>query len=201
MKMRTIRSILLLASVAVLRVCAADGGGEVLWWLVDTDYRNISGTTEDGGKMTAGELGVTDARIRYESDDGTSSGYLTLFSVGEDGSVSVYDGSAQLGADHGVGLPAEYFGDLSGLSGTAYSFVVELGNWIDGRWANTSMESERASYDQLVAAKHITAWENTVPAYGNPWSPDGYSVVPEPSGAMLTLVGWALLLLRRKRGV
>lgn len=179
-------------------LCHADGGGEVLWWLVGDDYQSIVGTAEDGTQTTAGELGVTDARLRYDAADGTS-GYLTLFGVNDDGSVSKYDGSAGLGGEYGMGLPAEYFGSLTGLSGASYSFVLELGNYIDGKWARTSMESESVSYGTLLANNHITAWDSTTPLYGSPWSPSSYTVVPEPSCAMLLVMGGALLALRRRR--
>lgn len=180
--------------------CFGSEGGEVLWWTVGTDYKNITGAGNDGKEYTAGELGVTDARIRYEAEDG-STGYLTMLGLNEDGTVSVYDGSAGLGAEYGMGVPAEYFGRLSDLSGTAYYFVLELGNYLDGEWAHTSMESERVSYDSLLADGHIDEWTGTPPVSGSPWSPGGYTVIPEPSGVLLVLVGSAFLALRRKRRV
>jgi hypothetical protein len=61
------------------------------------------------------------------------------------------------------------------------------------------MESERVSYGDLVAKNHITAWEHDYPSYGQAWSPSSYTVVPEPSGGILLLIGGALLALRRKR--
>lgn len=186
------------ASVASTVVAAADG--EVLWWTVGENYRSITATAEDGSVTTAGDLGVTDVRVRYDSDDGASSGYLTFFGINEDESVSVYDGSAGLGAEYGMGLPAEYFGDLSGLSGTSYSFVIELGNYTDGRWTRTSMESERVSYGDLVSKNHIVEWKHDYPDYGSAWSPGNYSVVPEPSSGILVLIGGALLALRRRHG-
>ena len=189
--------VLLFSVLATAAAVAAEG--EVLWWMVGPDFGSITAkNTEDGTETTAAALGVTDVRVRYESGDGTS-GYLSFFGLNEDGSVSVYDGSTGLGGESGMGLPAEYFGDLSGLSGASYSFVVELGNYADGRWTHTSMESEKVSYDTLVAQKHITAWEHDYPSYGQAWSPSSYTVVPEPSGGILLLIGGALLALRRKR--
>jgi hypothetical protein len=179
--------------------CAASGGGEVLWWLVGDNYESITVTTVGGAVKTAGELGVSDVRVRYETESG-GSGYLTLFGVNDDGSVSVYDGSVSLGGAHGVGLPAEYFGDLSGLSGTSCSFVLELGNWANGAWTKTLFESERVSYQQLLDAGHISKWEGTTPVYGTPWQPGTY-VIPEPTSGLLFLVGGAFLLLRRRRCV
>lgn len=190
--------VLLFSVLATAAAVAAEG--EVLWWMVGPDFGSITAkNTEDGTETTADALGVTDVRVRYESGDGTS-GYLSFFGLNEDGSVSVYDGSTGLGGESGMGLPAEYFGDLSGLSGASYSFVVELGNYADGRWTHTSMESEKVSYDTLVAQKHITSWKNDAPSYGTPWVPGNYSVVPEPTSGLLTVLGIAFLALRRRRG-
>ena len=184
----------LVASMLVASLsCEAADGGEVLWWMIGDNYSSIEGTATDGTTMTAGELKVTDARVRYEGTDG-SKGYLKLYGLDEGGNVYSLDGVA------GVGLPAEYFADLSGLSGTSYSFVLELGNWKEGSWVHTSMESQAASYESLVANKHISQWHETTPTYGTPWAPTtGYKVVPEPSSGLMLLMGGALLMLRRRR--
>jgi hypothetical protein len=189
--------VLLFSVLVTAAVVAAEG--EVLWWMVGPDFRSITAQNTEGGTVTAAKLGVTDVRVRYESTDG-SVGYLSFFGLNEDGSVTVYDGSTKLGGEYGMGLPAEYFGDLSGLSGESYSFVVELGNYSDGRWTRTSMESEKVSYDTLLAQKHITAWKNDAPSYGTPWVAGNYSVVPEPTSGLLTVLGIAFLALRRRRG-
>ena len=196
--MRVVMKIFVAAVVCALVSAVVAGDGEVLWWEIGENYQSISGSAADGSVVTAGDLGVTDARIRYFSDDG-SQGYLTMLGINEDGSVSVYDGIAGLGAADGMGIPAEYFGSLSGLSGESYSFVIELGNYIDGSWARTSMESEAVSYTELKGDLHIVAWDGQSPKYGSAWSPSSYSVVPEPSGGLLSVLGFAVLALRRKR--
>lgn len=195
---RTMKICVLLFSVLATAAAAA-AEGEVLWWMVGPDFGSITAKNTDGGTVKAADLGVTDVRVRYESTDG-SVGYLSFFGLNEDGSVTVYDGSTKLGGEYGMGLPAEYFGDLSGLSGESYNFVVELGNYSDGRWTRTSMESEKVSYGTLLAQKHITAWQNVSPSYGTPWVAGNYSVVPEPTSGLLTVLGIAFLALRRRRG-
>jgi hypothetical protein len=184
--------LLLTAAFALALSCEAAGGGEVLWWMIGENYGSITGTTEDGQTtMTAAQLGVTDARIGYEDASGNRT-YLTLYGIDDQGTVHALEGAA------GVGLPAEYFADLSGISDLGYSFVLELGHWENNQWINTSMEAS-ATYQELVAGKHISNWDNTAPTYGTPWTPSNFSVVPEPSSGLMVLVGTALLMLRRKR--
>jgi hypothetical protein len=198
--MKTIAKLAMLALALSAATCHAAEGGEVLWWTIGTDYESISGkSVVDGTVYTAGELKVTDARIRYESTVDGSTGYLTMLGLNDDGTVSVYDGSAGLGGEFGMGVPAEYFGSLGALSGTSYNFVLELGNYSNGKWVHTSMESEKISYAELLADNHISAWDNKLPVDGSPWSPSTYVVVPEPANGLLLLVGGAMLMLRRKR--
>ena len=185
--------LLLTAAFALALNCEAAGGGEVLWWMIGDNYESIIGTdAKTGETMTAGQLGVTDARIGYEDASGNRT-YLTLYGIDDQGTVHALEGAA------GVGLPAEYFADLSGISDLGYSFVLELGHWEeDSGWVATSMEAS-ATYQELVAGKHISNWDNTAPTYGTPWTPSNFSVVPEPSSGLMVLVGTALLMLRRKR--
>ena len=182
----------LTAAFALTLNCEAAGGGEVLWWMIGENYGSITGTTEDDKTMTAAQLGVTDARIGYEDASGNRT-YLTLYGIDDEGTVHVLEGAA------GVGLPAEYFADLSGISDLGYSFVLELGHWEeDSGWVATSMEAKE-SYAKLKEMQHISDWDNTSPTYGTPWTPSNFSVVPEPSSGLMVLVGTALLMLRRKR--
>jgi hypothetical protein len=180
--------------------CLADGDGALLWWMVKPE---ITVLDQDGSKTvsSAQELGVTDVRVRYISDEGAT-GYLSFYGLNSDGeSVSYYDGSNGMGAELGIGLPASYFGDLSTLSGTQYSFVLELGNYENGSWARTTMVSESKSYSELLANHHISQWDIMDMPEGRGWNPGFYSVVPEPSSGLLTMLGISLLALRRKRRI
>ena len=192
---KVIKIVVLMVSAFVASVsCSAAEGGEVLWWMVGDNLDAITGTTKEDNTMNAGQLGVTAARVRWEN--GSEKGWLTLYGLDANGKVYELEGAG--GAD----VPAMFFGNLSDLAGdlTSYSFVLELGNWSDGSWVHTSMESQAASYNQLVTDKHISQWKETTPTYGTPWKPTtGYTVVPEPSSGLMLLVGGAVLMLRRRR--
>lgn len=181
------------ALLGAMIVCAsalrAADGGEILWWMVE-DLSQVS-AVKDGQTVTAAELGVNAARVRYETAD--ASGYLPIYGVAEDKAYpATGTGAAAL-------LPGEYFSSLGSFAGASYSFVLELGNWSDGAWVRTSMESAAASYDQLD--RHLAEWHGMTPVYAQPWSPTSFSVVPEPTGGVLMLLGAALLALRRRKQV
>ena len=189
-------AVLMVSAFVATVSCSAAEGGEVLWWMVGDNLESIKGTTTDGSSttMTAGDLKVTDARVRWQK--GSDSGYLTLYGLDSSGKVYELEGAG------GAEVPAMFFGNLSDLAGdlTAYSFVLELGNWKEGDWVHTSMESQAASYESLVANKHISQWHETTPTYGTPWTPTtGYTVVPEPNSGLMLLVGGAFLMLRRRK--
>lgn len=189
---KAIQTAVLLASAALVTMsCCATEGGAVLWWMIGTGYENIKGTDNKGNTKTAKELGVSDARLGYEDSSGNRT-YLTLYGLDSNGIVHELEGTA------GVGLPAEYFADLSGISDMECRFVLELGSWSGGQWVNTAMEAH-ATYADLLASKHITEWNDTAPSYGTPWTPSNFSVVPEPTSGIMVLFGTALLMLRRKR--
>ena len=193
---KAIKTAFILAALAVGAAvsCEAAEGGEVLWWLIDTDYETITGETIQGTTMTAKELGVNGARIRYQNGDEVG-GYLPLLGLDDNDELVEFNGI------NGVELPAEYFGSLSGISGASYSFVLELGNWENGQWVGTSMESKPAEYAALVQNQHITKWQGLAPSYAKPWTPTQFQVVPEPNSGILLLVGGAFLMLRRRRNV
>jgi hypothetical protein len=78
---------------------------------------------------------------------------------------------------------------------------LELGNYENGSWARTTMVSESKSYSELLANRHISQWDIMDMPEGLGWNPGFYSVVPEPSSGLLTMLGISLLALRRKRRI
>jgi hypothetical protein len=187
--------IIIFATIICPTVLKANDDGELLWWMI-SDIDSISASDANGKTYSARDLGVNSARVRYDSTSGES-GYLTLW--GLDANRQPFQEPDSVG---GVGIPAEYYASLASLSGdsASYSFVLELGNWSNGSWTKTSMESNSETYTDLVAKGHINTWDNFItPANAKAWTPAMYSVVPEPSSALLILIGSALLALRRRR--
>lgn len=180
------RFILVLAALCSIMV-RAEGYGEVLWWELD-DPSNIK---DDVSGVTAESLDVNAARIRYESD-GVTGGYLPIYATDYEGAVWPTTGNGAAAK-----LPGEWFSSIENAS--SLKFVIELGNWTDGKWVSTSMESEAVSYTYLKDEQHIAEWRDTIPAYATPWTPTSFSVVPEPSSGVLLLVASAMLALRRRK--
>ena len=78
-----------------------------------------------------------------------------------------------------------------------YSFIVELGNIDSSDNWTTVATGAATSYSSLGDYIHATFDIN--PGQLATWTPDQFTAVPEPSGGLLTLMGIALLALRRKR--
>lgn len=187
--MRRFSAFFLFAAILCSFELGAAEGGEVLWWMV-FDMSNVTAERADGTTVTAADLGANAARIRYEGN-GTS-GFLPIYGVDANN-----NSHPTMGTGEAANLPGWYFASLGNFNNASYSFVLEIGNWADGTWAGTSMESTAAGYDTL--GNHIAVWKDATPVYSTPWSPTSFSVVPEPTSGIMVLVGGALLALRRKR--
>lgn len=188
-----------MALAGVLSACAEGDGMEVIWWQVG-DWEDTTETGDSlgsvlvdlcngGGFTTAKDLGVGSARIREVN----SGDYLKILEIDEYGNIHDFSLDS-------MNVPMRWVADVSGFaSGSAESaFVIELGNYESGTWSMLAV-SESASYVDLRGSGHIVnASETYEPMYATPWAPTTY-FVPEPNSALLTLVGCALLALRRKR--
>ncbi len=87
--------------------------------------------------------------------------------------------------------------DLSGLSGTDYSFFIELYSMATGQEVKVG-QSEIAAYSQLTQS----IYENglPLPSLDKAWNPT-ITNVPEPTSGVLMLFGLAALGLRRRRSL
>ena len=125
--------------------------------------------------------------------------------------LDLYDGnggttSGEYGVDFdtfggawGAGVPDGVQASIS--SGTPeYSFIIELGNVTnaDG-WTTVAQGSLPMTYTQLANAGYIHPKFDLNPPASMIWTPGSFQAVPEPSGGLLTLMGVALLALRRRR--
>lgn len=171
-----------------LATLSARADVEVLWWQVgdpldEGSLSDVQITTFHEGVKSAADLGVSEARIRVAGTDE----YLMMMPI---------DGSA----DPALPVPADWYASVvSPYASAEYSFAIELGNWDwqTGTWTMIAT-SDAVSYTTLKTAGHIAEWDGTDPSAPAVWNPTSY-VIPEPSGGMLMLVGFALLALRRRR--
>ncbi len=101
----------------------------------------------------------------------------------------------------GAGVPTgnqSPSGAYSYSAGTPeYSFIVELGNIDSSDNWTTVATSAAATYSSLDNYIHQTF--DMSPSSMAVWTPTQFSSVPEPSGGLLTALGFALLALRRRR--
>ncbi len=179
----------LLATLFCLSVRAEE---QLLWWLVNEDD-----PVEDwyGTASTISGIGATDVRLRVQDSSGNAT-YLNFYYWAEDehGNVSQAVATGSLGLD----VPFDAWADVSDYSGAEYSFVVELGNVVNGEWVKTlAATATPVPYNDLQS--HIGSWSDIGSDLAHYWTPSGYSV-PEPSSGLLMLIGGALLALRRRKG-
>lgn len=195
---------------ALLTVGVASAGeNDVLYWMIDS-----SATVEDtqaGTSATIGEFfssypegSAFAARVRVTGGD---------IQAGQDVFLDLY--IPGYGLDEGGGEYGVVFSDAGGYWGAGvptgnqspsgdysagtpeFSFIVELGN-IDSsdNWTTVATSAAKA-YSDLGDYIHETFDIN--PGQIAVWTPAQFTAVPEPSGGLLTLMGVALLALRRKR--
>ncbi len=86
--------------------------------------------------------------------------------------------------------------ELGETNWAAYSFYIELVQWDDSIGVEIRKGvSEVASYNDLMANHHVLGSDLTIPENLVVWAP---RTTPEPTSAILLLVGCAALALRRR---
>ena len=191
----------------LLPFAAAAGESDVLYWMVSTADSTVDmrdGSSPQGLAAYIASFGSSaDIAARVRVAGGTEDTFLDLYYPGTDG-YSLEPGD--------LGVDLDYFGAAtSGIKSPVgsysagspeYSFIVEIGNvvWSDGgnsgSWT-TIAKSEAASYAML--GDYIAKTLSVDIPHGGVWSPTAFTAVPEPSSGLLTLLGMALVALRRKR--
>ncbi len=182
----------ILSMLATLFCLSAKAEEQLLWWLVDGND-----PVEDwyGTESTISGIGATDVRLRVQDSSGNET-YLGFYVWEDDGHGGVVQ--AQIPGSTGTFVPFDAWVDVSGYSGEEYSFVVELGNVVNGEWVKTlAATATPVPYNDLQS--HIGSWSDIGSDLTLYWTPSGYSV-PEPSSGLLMLIGGALLALRRRKG-
>ena len=193
----------LAAIVMAVNVALAEDG--VLYWMIDSTA-DPTVTPQDGGSdMTLSDFFGTfgsgsefAARVRVTGEGVSEDTFLDLYYPGGtfDGEYGVDFDGLDVGTPYGVQavIPTSY------SSGSPeYSFIVEIGNVSDGDWT-TIAQSSAETYASLASSRYIRSLSDLGPSSSaTVWTPGQFSAVPEPSGGLLTMMGLALLALRRKR--
>jgi hypothetical protein len=198
------------AFVAVaLTAGVASADEDILSWMVGSDATvekdgvttSVSSFFENYGapqdSAFAARVRVTGGNIQ-EGQDVFLDLYIPGYGLDEGGGAWGVEFST-VGGYWGAGVPTGNQSPSGNYSaGTPeFSFIVELGN-IDSsdNWTTVATSAAKA-YSDLGDYIHQTFDIN--PGQLAVWTPAQFTAVPEPSGGLLTLMGVALLALRRKR--
>ncbi len=156
----------------VIAVMSVTAQAAYLWWQVDS--------SDFAGKLNNNGGDVIGANVYYSNAESPVHGEGTLLTRGE------------------IDFGSPYKIDVSML-GEGYSFYIELigydskvygeGTGVvgNGEWATYASLSEAGSITTSLDITSITAWHGT--AYA----------APEPTSAMLMIMGLALLSLKRRK--
>ena len=194
-------------AAALLTAGVSFADEDVLYWMIDSSAE----VTKDGVTSTVGsffdnyeapEGSAFAARVRVTGGNITEDTFLDLYVPG----YGVDEGGGEWGVEFGdaggywgAGVPTGNQSPISAYSAGSpeFSFIVELGN-IDSsdNWTTVATSAAKA-YSDLADYIHQTFDIN--PGQLAVWTPTQFTAVPEPSGGLLTLMGVALLALRRRR--
>ena len=191
---------------AVLTADVVSAGDDVLYWMIDNSATvdvtsSISSFFKSydapDGSAFAARVRVTGGNIQ-DGQDVFLDLYIPNYGLDEGGGKYGVEFS-EVGGYWGAGVPTgnqSPSGDYS--AGTPeYSFIVELGNIDSSDNWTTVATSASATYSSLANYIHQTFDMN--PSSMAVWTPTQFSSVPEPSGGLLTALGFAFLALRRRR--
>ena len=194
---------------ALLTVGVASAEEDVLYWMIDSSATvekdgvtsSVSSFFDNYGAPAnsafAARVRVTGGNIQ-EGQDVFLDLYIPGYGLDEGGGAWGVEFSTA-GGYWGAGVPTgnqSPSGDYSAAT-PEYSFIVELGHIDSSDNWTTVATSAATAYSDLGDYIHQTFDIN--PGQLAVWTPTQFTAVPEPSGGLLTLMGVALLALRRRR--
>ena len=194
---------------ALLTVGVASAEEDVLYWMIDSSATvekdgvtsSVSSFFDNYGAPAnsafAARVRVTGGNIQ-EGQDVFLDLYIPGYGLDEGGGAWGVEFSTA-GGYWGAGVPTGNQSPSGNYSaGTPeFSFIVELGNIDSSDNWTTVATSAATAYSDLGDYIHQTFDIN--PGQLAVWTPTQFTAVPEPSGGLLTLMGVALLALRRRR--
>lgn len=151
-----------------------------LYWMVGDSV-----TLKDGASSSACSDFKSAAVGVLDNATGKNVGYLTLYGMNGESS----------GGATGAGKGVPYLAGIGSGYETGYKFYIELYN-DEGKWVGRSEEM----LDYNAASKFFEYFGTSTPV-AKAWTPTIFTTaaVPEPSSALLMLLGCAGLALKRKK--
>ena len=163
--------------IALIALASAFGvrADSYLYWMVGD---SVSRDGEAFSGYSYAKVGV------WNEESGKREGYLSLF--GED--------QSSLGGSSGL-KGASFYANLANYGKDGYSFYIELFN---DQNVSAGRSEDILKYSDALA--FATSFGTETPKL-DPWTPTNFTTaaVPEPSSALLMLLGCAGLALKRKK--
>lgn len=180
----------LLGAACLTGAAHADEAG-ILYWMVSNpsivrngepvsslkDYKSPEGYVAEAARVVATKDGETVFLKLYE--DTTGDGDFSLTKKTEADLVGGY-------------RTGPIVASLAGLNAESYTYAIELGTVVDGGWVTLAV-SDPHTFGEIAEFSNLDGL--SLPAAI--WRPTTYNV-PEPTGGLLSLLGLAVLALRRK---
>ena len=191
------RKLLLALFAAALAFVSFAGADDELWiyWTVDSSE---SGIEFYGANLYVVEDGASGRLVSTKWATGVQTGTMTTSLTGEN--------ELKIPGPTDPSQPCEMclVSDISGV-GIGAQFYVELlgaNQETVGYWTGRYMSMEELTGIHEALTGMVSGLQTKEPfhhVHGGQWVANQFSTVPEPSGGLLTLVGLALLALRRRR--
>lgn len=196
--MKSVFSLLLpVVIAAALSAAPPARANALLWFSIDPEAQVLDANGLALGTIASyrSESGLAINTVRVRADGSDPEEYLTLGYEEPEHVWHLVEGvdSADVGSS---GAPMQPAGLPSGI-GASDTFTLVLGFYNDNNDSFTTLATVTESYENLAGAGHVS--ENGLsPQSQTAWTPDRVTAVPEPTTALLGLLGAGLLLRRRR---